>query len=354
LLLALIEWANTTEHRGEIEVVLPKNSLLTPEIQQLSVKVTETEHLETSFNRRAINTLLSIIKAKQPDIVHTHAALSGRIAAKLYGKCRIVYTRHCVYDVSPNKKRLPSWIINNILADKIIAVSPAVEDNLKALGCPAYKIHMIHNGVQRVPVFQLNERTLIRQKYNLKPEHFIVSIMARLVKEKNHDTLLSAAKIISDQDKSVKFLIAGEGPLETYLKARAQNEDIENVFFLGFVKDTAVIENITDLQVNASIGTEAASLALLEGLSLGVPAVVSDFGGNPYVIEDGVNGLVFPRMSSQALAQSILRIRKDPELYNAMSFQALETYETRFTVESMSKQVFKLYSDLCERGSYAR
>ena len=41
--------------------------------------------------------------------------------------------------------------------------------------------------------------------------------------------------------------------------------------------------SITDVQANASFGTEATSLALLEGMSLGIPAVVSDFGGNPGV-----------------------------------------------------------------------
>ncbi len=39
--------------------------------------------------------------------------------------------------------------------------------------------------------------------------------------------------------------------------------------------------NITDIQVNASYGTEATSLSLLEGMSLGIPAVVSDFEGIP-------------------------------------------------------------------------
>jgi glycosyltransferase involved in cell wall biosynthesis len=53
------------------------------------------------------------------------------------------------------------------------------------------------------------------------------------------------------------------------------------------VSEIYKIENIMDLQINASYGTEATSLSLLEGMCLGVPAVVSDFGGNPYVIEDG-------------------------------------------------------------------
>ena len=45
------------------------------------------------------------------------------------------------------------------------------------------------------------------------------------------------------------------------------------------------------------------SLALLEGMSLGIPAVVSDFGGNPGVIKNGQNGYIVPKQNSKALAE---------------------------------------------------
>ena len=48
-------------------------------------------------------------------------------------------------------------------------------------------------------------------------------------------------------------------------------------------------------------------MALLEGMSLGLPSVASDYGGNPWVIQDGENGLLFPTKDSQALADAMAR-----------------------------------------------
>jgi glycosyltransferase involved in cell wall biosynthesis len=353
--LALVDWSNGTKFRGSIEVVLPRESDLTPEFLKRDVFVTEIDHLDSSFDSKAIKILHGIMKQKQPDIIHTHAALSARVAARKYKKAKIVYTRHSYYDQKTKLlNKIPNWMINNAMADAIIAVSPAVADNLKSLGAPKKKIHIIFNGVPYAPVFQPDKRLIIREEYGLKPNHFIVSIMARLVKDKDHDTLLDAAKMLCDIDRSIKFIIAGKGEEEHRLKVRVQHEDIRNVLFTGFVNEIEKIENITDLQVNTSIGTEATSLALLDGLSLGIPAVASDFGGNPYVIVHGRNGLLFPKRRPIALVNAILEIRNNRDLYNDMSFQALEVFETRFTLDRMGSQTFALYEKLLRGPKHAR
>ena len=60
-----------------------------------------------------------------------------------------------------------------------------------------------------------------------------------------------------------------------------------------------------DLNLNCSWGTEATSLALAEGMSAGVPAVATTYGGNPCMIEDGVNGYVVKQRDSEDLIQKI-------------------------------------------------
>ena len=349
--LALADWANTNKYRGSMEVILPWKSALRPEFESRSIPVHESFYIDDkSFDIRAINSIKRIIKDVKPDIVHTHAALSGRMAARMSGRVRIVSTRHSMYDIKPGdtspQKKSATHIINNSFSDAIIAVSPAVEENLKALGAPAKKIHMIFNGVPAAKVYEWDERDEIRARCGLSHGDFVACIMARLSGEKDHDTVLDAAKKIKDMDKGIKFLIAGEGPMEAHLKKRVKEEEINNVIFIGFVKNIVKVENITDLQLNASIGTEATSMALISGLSLGIPAVASDFGGNPYVVIDGVNGLLFPKRNSQAMATAILKIRNDKKLYDRMSFNALEVYETRFTLDIMGAKTFELYEQL--------
>ena len=59
------------------------------------------------------------------------------------------------------------------------------------------------------------------------------------------------------------------------------------MLFLGFVQNVAEILSILDIQCNCSYGTEASSLALIEGMSLGLATVASDYGGNPWQVDDG-------------------------------------------------------------------
>ena len=101
--------------------------------------------------------------------------------------------------------------------------------------------------------------------------------------------------------------------------------------------------SITDIQVNASYGTEATSLALLEGMSLGIPAVVSDFGGNPGVIKNGENGFVVPKQNSQAIAEKIQLLLDDEKLYKKISEKALVIFAQTFTARAMTKQTEKIY-----------
>ena len=124
---------------------------------------------------------------------------------------------------------------------------------------------------------------------------------------------------------------------------------LNNVIFTGFIKTIWEIENIMDLQLNASYGTEATSMSLLEGMCLGIPAAVSDFGGNPYVIQDGVNGVIFPKKDSKALAQAILRCKNDPELYGKMAENCPKIFEERFTGKVMAEQIESIYHRLVEK-----
>ena len=84
--------------RFSVSVILPRGSLLIPQIAALDVPYIEVDGIaERSFSPAAVRALSRILKREQPHIVHTHGSFSGRIAAKLCGS-RIVYTRHSALD----------------------------------------------------------------------------------------------------------------------------------------------------------------------------------------------------------------------------------------------------------------
>ena len=112
--------------------------------------------------------------------------------------------------------------------------------------------------------------------------------------------------------------------------------------------------SITDIQANASYGTEATSLALLEGMSIGVPAVVSDFGGNPGVIKNGENGFVVAKQNSAALKNGLQKLLEDKDLYEKMSQRSREIFNATFTSRIMTKNTEDIYTETLGKGRKIR
>ena len=101
-----------------------------------------------------------------------------------------------------------------------------------------------------------------------------------------------------------------------------------------------------DVQINASYESETSSLSVIEGMSAGVPSAVSDCGGNPDLIADGVNGFVFPARDSVALAACVRKMVSDPSLCGRLKDGALRVYEERFTGKKFAESVEAVYEKL--------
>jgi glycosyltransferase involved in cell wall biosynthesis len=231
--------------------------------------------------------------------------------------------------------------LNNRLSDVVIAISPAARDNLTDTGTNPDKIITMFNGVDPVRKLSDDEKSSTRASLGIPDEQFVCAIIARLVPEKGHACVLDAADLL--RDLPICIIIAGSGPIESELRAAADARGLSNCLFTGFVSDIAVIENITDLQLNASYGTETSCLSVLEGMSLSTPAVVSDYGGNPYLVKDGENGLVVPMHDAAALASAIRKLYSDPELLVKMGNSALAAYNERFTSKRMTADIEQAY-----------
>ena len=84
----------------DVTVVVPSKSLLIPEIKALGEKYIEVDGIcNKSLDLKSIKALRKVFADIKPDIVHAHAAMSARIAAK-FSKAKIIYTRHSVFEPS--------------------------------------------------------------------------------------------------------------------------------------------------------------------------------------------------------------------------------------------------------------
>ena len=176
--------------RYEVKVVLPEGSQLKPEVLKLDTPVIEVPGMgDKSFSVQAVRALKKVIKAERPQIVHTHGAMSGRVAAKGTG-AKIVYTRHSAFPVPERIKKNPGRFVNKTLnehyADRIIAVSEACKENLTDGGIDPALITVMMNGVEAVNRASNAECEALRAQYGIRPGDFVLGIMARIEDYKGH------------------------------------------------------------------------------------------------------------------------------------------------------------------------
>ena len=347
----------TDKTRFETMVAIPKGSLLKQPLDEVGVTVYEVDGLaDRSFHMDDVKTLRALIKQVKPDLVHTHGALSGRIAARFSG-VPVVYSRHSAFPVPAKIKYPPGrWankLVNEFFADHIIAVSPATRDNLTEGGISEKKITVVMNGVAPVGRTDSAARSALKAELEIPEDAYVFGILARIEDYKGHLYLVSAARELKERGyTNFRVLIAGTGDFEQDVRDAVVVCGVSDVVqMLGFRSDVKELLNICDCQLNASYGTEATSMALLEGMSLGLPSVVSDYGGNPWLVEHGVNGLVFPSKDSHALCDCMEQIMTGEDRGARMGRKAREIFEEGFTGEVFARNTEKVYLRVLKKGA---
>lgn len=342
--------------RIQSEVILPKGSALASRLEDIGIPVRETDACrDRSFEFFAIFRYVALFRKMRPDLIHCHGALSARIAAKLCGVPVRLYTRHCVYPLSHFQKSFMGRLLigraQTFLSHQMIAVAHSAKENLCEMGVPSDRISVIINGVEALRRVSEDEKRELRQHLRIPENATVVGICARLEPCKGHHTFLAAVENILRKNKNYRFLIVGDGSLRQKLREEAEQRGIAPfVIFAGFCSDVAPYFSLMKMNVNCSVGTETSSLALSEGMSMGIPSVVSDYGGNPYMVRDGENGIVVPQNNPTALTEAILRLGEDEALYEQLSRGALERFRSELNAEQMTKKTEELYDELfCQK-----
>ena len=341
----------------ESVVALPCGSKLAPRLHEMGVPVLYLRAICARISPNSVWELSHIIWNNHINIVHTNAAISARVAARLCG-VPVLHTRHCCFPPAglltiPFVRRVAGFG-NRLLSDHVIATADAAAQNLRELGIPKEKMSVIING--SLPVREVDEETLekTRSQYGIYKDDFTVGICARLEDCKGHDTFLTAADILRRQypEFPFKFLIIGDGNRRKELEKLALNLSLgDSVVFTGFVSDMAPIYRILRINVNCSRGTETSCLAISEGMSVGLPTIATSYGGNTAMIGESGAGILFPTGDAEVLAEAILHIAGNKEVEKQMRSAARERYLSHFTAERMSREVENVYETLVKRKS---
>lgn len=233
------------------------------------------------------NTLLKLLKflrSQRPDVLHTHgceANFYGHIAGLMLGIKLRVAEEIGIPSLRPLARKLFSVVFK--FPQAVIAMSPAVEDFLSTNKfVKKQKIKSVYN-----PVLLSEDRKTRRDDGCVK---FV--FVGRLEEVKNPIGLLHAFHALLEEFQDVQLVYVGEGSQRNKIKSYINNHCIgEYVTCNGFSSDPLSIARECDVVVQPS-HSEGFSLALVEAMSCGLPAVVTPAGSAKTLISNDINGWV--------------------------------------------------------------
>jgi glycosyltransferase involved in cell wall biosynthesis len=175
---------------------------------------------------------------------------------------------------------------------------------------------------------------------------FTIGFIGALDTRKQWHLAAEAARIAWNSNKNIRFVLAGDGPERVQAEQWiASNAHFSN--YVGEVQSAAltVIPGL-DLLILTS-KNEGMPMVILEAFACGKPVIASCVGGIPEIIQDGVNGyLVDKEMDADAISHKINVLANSQAIYTQMARQALETYQTYFSIESCGQSYLSLFRTL--------
>lgn len=305
--------------------------------------------------------LWKTLRQLSPAIVHSRnlAALETQALTILLPGVKRVHGEHGrdMSDLYGNnwKYRLLRRFMS-LLIHRYIAVSRDLASWLStAVGIPAVRIEQIYNGVD-----QSRFRPSQEVQYDLFPAGFLPSrsrvvlgSVGRLAEVKDQSTLIEALHILvgrrPELGDKLRLVLVGDGPLLPDLKQQIAKCGLgELVWMAGDRDDVFRLLQALDIFVLPSLA-EGVSNTILEAMATGLPVVATDTGGNPELVEHGVNGLLLPVQDPQALADNLLRLIDAPDERALMGANALEKVRKTFDWDHTVAAYLGVYDQLLGR-----
>lgn len=330
----------------------PESSPLSIGLRQLEtpvIRLPARHRLDPGVVRR----LARVLAENDIDVVHTHDHRTNLIAwlAARLRPTPLVATLH-----QPLRRHwwlrhfemLDEYVVHRF--DRILPVAEMIRGELVGKHPRlAPRTTAVLNGVDLQRFVGPLDRQRVRRELGIGPEQVLCLTIGRLSDDKGIPYLLECASLVKRHSDSVRFMIAGRGPLEAKLVGMSRDLGLAGtVRFLGFREDVPDLLSAADMLVVAST-SEGCPIVILEAMAAGCPTICTRVGGSPELITDGRTGYVVEPRQADQLARAVLRLVEAPAERAEMGERARKLAFERFTIERMVRDFENVYAELAAR-----
>ncbi len=308
---------------------------------------------------RILHALKKLIREGGYDIIHCHGARGNMMGALLRRAVGlpVVSTVHSDYRLDYMGRffsRLVYGTINTValrLLDYRIGVSDAMVDLLIRRGFSPDRLFAIYNGLDFTPHPVSMERAEFFRSVGLQADEtsVVIGIAARLDPVKDIPTLIRAFALAHARRPELRLLIAGDGAQMAQLKLLVSELGVsEVVCFAGWLNDVDPFYNAIDINTLTSL-SETFPYSLTEGARAGLPTIASRVGGVPYLIDHGVNGLLFEAGDVDMLAGHMAALAADPGLRARLGRRLLDKARTEYSLDTTVERQLEIYRSILRK-----
>lgn len=318
---------------------------------------------ETPYHLLALaSKIAEVAYYEKLDVVHAHYAIPHAISAMLArqmleercpaAECfRIVTTLHgtdiTIVGADTSMKDAVRLAINK--SDGVTAVSGYLRDETIRMFTPRKPIEVIHNFVDTSVFRRLAGR---RELLGIDEGKVVIHISNFRPVKRIMDVLAVFERI--QREIPATLLLVGDGPdrgeAETWVRQQGIGDKVR---FLGKLNDIVPLLSIADLMLMPS-NVESFGLAALEAMACGVPVVVTDAGGFPEFVRQGVDGFRHPHGDIVGMSRSALSILREDAVWQRFSEAAVNQagrFETALKVEEYEAFYRRLIDEARERAT---
>lgn len=316
-------------------------------VKQFTAGPTFEIDMKSKLDFTTVKRLVQVIKENQIDIIHTHGYKSdilGYLAARSAGiKC--VSTPHGFEGQKKLKLAFYVWLGCFFLRfyDKVVPLSRQLMDEVREYRISPKITEYIQNGVD---LKEVESARLSKAQSAIESKSRTIGFIGQMIERKNIVDLLDVFEILWNEDKSLKLILVGDGPvrasLENYASTLSSKDHIQ---FLGFRQDRLELLHSLRLFLMTSI-SEGIPRCMMESMAMGIPMAAYDIAGVDQLIKKDITGVLAPLGDKEELARQCSRIINDDAFATTVSNAALDFVNQNFAASRMAKEYTALFNKL--------